>query len=132
MYLFVEFLDGVPVEVEVLGDILDGGVSTVASDADGEALGEVRVVGEPFESFAFHGIAPPTCNATDGELQVDASPAAVEIAGLTRGLIVEGVMDGATLSAGGFLRSRRSGMTAAERSPKTPWMCVLGTNPGKA
>ena len=58
--LLVEFLDGMPVEVEVLRDILDGGESAVASDTDGESLGEVWIVGEPIEPFAFHVPALPT------------------------------------------------------------------------
>jgi len=100
--LFVEILDGLPVEVEVFGDILDGGEATVTSDADGEAPRVSRVVGEPIESFAFHDAAYPTEDASAGELQVNATPATIEIADLTRVLIVEGPVFGPTHSAGGF------------------------------
>jgi hypothetical protein len=118
--LFVEFLDGVPVEVEVLGDILDGGEPAVASDADGEASGRAGVVGEPVESFAFHGAAHLAEDAPAGELQVDAPPAAVEVADLARVLIVEGPMVGSTHSAGSFFRRRLREMTTAKGSPNMP------------
>ena len=111
--LLVEFLDGVPVEVEVLGDVCDGGEPAIASDADGEATGVAGVVGEPVESFAFHGLALPTGDAANGELQMDATPAAVEIANAAKLLIVERAVDGSTHSTGGFFRRRSSGMTTA-------------------
>ena len=102
-----------PVEVQVLGNVLDGGQAAVAADADGEALGVVRVVGEPVEAFAFHGVAVPTVDAANGELQVDASAAAIEVADLSEGLIVEGAMAGAAHSAARFFRRRRREMTTA-------------------
>ena len=111
--LLVEFLDGVPVEVEVLGDILDRGEPAVTSDADGEAVGVARIVGEPVESFAFHGTTPPAGDAADGKLEVDASSAAVEIADGSRVVIVEGAMAGAAVAAECFFRSLRREMTTA-------------------
>jgi hypothetical protein len=111
--LLVEFLDGMPVEVPVLGNVLDGGEATVAADPDGEALGVVRVVGQPVEAFAFHGMAPATADASDGELQVDAPAAAIEVAYPSKGLVVEGAMAGAAPATAGFFRRRRRAMTTA-------------------
>ena len=105
--LLVELLDGVPIEVQVLGHVLDGGDPAVAADAEGEALGVKRVVGEPVEAFALHGLALPAEDAADGEFQVDAPAAAVEVADPSRGLIVEGAMAGAAHSAACFFRRRR-------------------------
>jgi hypothetical protein len=126
----VEILDRVPVEVPVLGHVLDGGQPTVAADADGEALREVGVVGQPVEAFAFHGLAHPTGDAPDRALQVDAAATAVEVADSSRGLIVEGAMAEAAHTADGFFRRRRRVMTTASGSPKTPRMVAAGSKPG--
>ena len=102
-----------PVEVQVLGHVLDGGEAAVAANPEGKALGVVRVVGQPIEAFAFHGLAVATEDASDGELQVDAPAAAIEIAYLSKGLIVEGALAGTTQAAAGFFRRRRREMTTA-------------------
>ena len=50
--LLVELLDGVPLEEQVLGRVLDGGDPAVASDPEGKAPSVMRVVGDPVEAFA--------------------------------------------------------------------------------
>jgi hypothetical protein len=130
--LLVEVLDRVPVEVPVLGHVLDGGQPTVAADADGEALREVGVVGQPVEAFAFHGLAHPTVDAADRALQVNAAATAIEVADPSWGLIVEGAMAEAAHAAACFFRRRRREMTTAHGSPKTPRMVAAGSKPGNA
>ena len=109
----VEVLDGVPVEVPVLGNILHRSDATVATDPDGEALSEVRVVGQPVEVFAFHGLALATENASDRELQVDAAATAIEVTDPSRGSIVEGSMAEAADATACFFRRRWRAMTTA-------------------
>jgi hypothetical protein len=103
----------VPVEVPILGNILNGGHTTVATDPDGEAPGELRVVGQPVEAFAFHGLTHSTGDAADRELQVDAAATTVEVADATRGLVIEEAMAGAAYAAGRFFRRRRRVTTTA-------------------
>jgi len=111
--LFVEILDRMPFEVEVLGDILHGGDSAVASDTNGEAMGVAWIVGQPIETFAFHGITRSAVDASNGDVKVDASSSGIEVADVARGLVVERVMDDAADAAGGFFERRRSGITTA-------------------
>jgi hypothetical protein len=111
--LLVEVLDGVPLEELVLGDILDRGEATGASDPNGEALSVMGVVGEPVEAFAFHGLALPTEDAADRDFRVDAPAAASEVADPAPGLIVERPVAGAAVTAAGFFRRRRRAMTTA-------------------
>jgi len=111
--LLVEVLDRVPLEEQVLGHVLDGGDPAVASDPEGKAPGVVRVVGDPVEAFAFHGLALPAEDPADGDFQVDASAAAVEVADAAQGLIVERPMAGAALTATRFFRRRRRATTTA-------------------
>lgn len=111
--LFVEVLDGVPVKVEVFGDILDRGQSAVAADADGEAMSVTRVVGEPVEVLALHGITQAASDATDRPLEVNAPAAGIEVADQSSSLVVEVPVEGATDSADRFFERRRSGITTA-------------------
>lgn len=111
--LFVEIFDGVPVEVEILGDIGNSCEATTASDPSGETSGEVGIVGEPVESLAFHGVALTTVNPSNGELEIDATATAIVVAYPANGLIVERTMSDTALSAECFWGRRRSVMTAA-------------------
>ncbi len=56
--LLVQLLDGVPVEEEFLGHLLDRGLATAPAHEEGKAFGVERVVGEPVQAFVFHGLAP--------------------------------------------------------------------------
>ena len=53
-------LDRIPVEVEFLGDILDGGLATAPPHVVGRALGLERVVRQEVRTLALHGAAPRT------------------------------------------------------------------------
>jgi hypothetical protein len=56
--LLVQFLDGVPIEEEFFGHLLDGCLATAAAHAEGEALGVQRIVGQPVQAFGFHAPTP--------------------------------------------------------------------------
>jgi len=100
--LLVEIFDSMPVEVAVLGDILDGGETAKASDADGVAVGIKRIIRQPFESFPFHSPTLATGDAANEKLEVDTPSAAIEVADVAEGLVVEGTMDSPTHSTGRF------------------------------
>jgi len=111
--LFIEVSDRVPIEVKLLGNIGDGRGSAMASDLDCEASGEVRVVGEPVEAFAFHGLALSARDPTYGEFEVDAASSTIEVAHLANDLIVEGVARRAAVTANRFSGRRWSVSTTA-------------------
>ena len=56
--LLVQLLDGMPVEVQFLGDRLDGALPAASAHVEGEPLGVERVVGQPVQPLALHAAAP--------------------------------------------------------------------------
>ncbi len=52
--LLIQLLDGVPIEEEFLGHLLEGGVATASANQEGEPLGVQRVVGEPVQPLVLH------------------------------------------------------------------------------
>ena len=56
--LLVQLLDGVPIEEEFLGHLLDGRLATATAHEEGEPLGVERVVGQPVEAFVLHAATP--------------------------------------------------------------------------
>jgi hypothetical protein len=77
--LFVQFLDGVPIEVQFLGHFLDGGRAATSAHEESEPLGIQWVVGEPVEPFAVHASTPRTQGPSEMENEVDALVATGEI-----------------------------------------------------
>jgi len=128
--LLVQLLDGVPVEEQVLGDLLDRRRAAAATDEEGEPLGVQRVVGQPVQALAFDTAAPRAQHPADGEVEVDALVAAVQIAGATGPLIVVGAEDLPADAAERFFRRRRRVTTTAPGSPNSPRTCCRGTKPG--
>jgi hypothetical protein len=64
--LLVQLLDGMPVQVQFLGDVLNGTRPATPADEPGKPLGIERVVGKEVETLALHLAAasasnPPTC-----------------------------------------------------------------------
>ena len=57
--LLVQRLDRIPVQVQLLGDILDRGAATAPADVVGKPLRVERVVAEKVEPLALHGPAVP-------------------------------------------------------------------------
>ena len=163
--LLVQLLDGVPVEVQFLGDRLDGALPAPPPDIEGEPPGVERVVRRPVEPFALHASAPAAVDPSYREVEEDPPVATSDVADAAWSLVVEGAMSSAADSAdrffrgeiggkplrgpifrrgGGqkgvpapsdfchpsFFRRRRSVMTTAQGSPKTPRTSAIGTKPG--
>jgi len=105
--LLLQLLDGVPVEVKLLGDILDGGGSAATPHVEGEALGVARIVGQPVELLALHLVAREAGDAAHDELEVDAPVAAREVANPMDLLIVEGPVPSSTDTTRRFFRRLR-------------------------
>ena len=126
--LLVQLLDGLPIEVQLLGDGLDGTIPATPADIEGEPLGVERVVGQPVETFGLHAATPPTIDPANREVEVDAPVATGEVAHAARSLVVD--VGAAPHTPQAFFRRRRSGMTTAYGSPKMPWTPARGTKPG--
>jgi hypothetical protein len=100
--LLVEFLDGVPVQVQLLGDRLDGALSAPPAHVEGEPLGVEGIAGQPVEPLALHATAPRAIDPADRELEIDSAVAAGEVAHAARPLIVEAAVRGPAGPAASF------------------------------
>src|SRR5262249_28675131 len=88
--LLVQFLDGLPVEGQFLGDGLDGALSPAPTHVEGEPLGVKGIVCQPLQSLALHAAAPSAPEPANRELEVDPLVATGEIAHQPGTLVVEG------------------------------------------
>jgi hypothetical protein len=113
----VEFLDGVPIEPQLLGHHLHGGIVTASADKESKPLRVIRQRGQPIEPFGPDGTATPAVHTPNTQSQKDSLVAAREIANQAWTLIVEPAMLLPTLSADRFFRRRRSGRMMASASP---------------
>jgi hypothetical protein len=119
--LLVQFLDRLPVEVQFLGDGLDGALPAAPAHVEGEPLGAKGIVGQPLQPLALHAAAPPAPETANRELEVDPLVATGKIPHQPRTLVVEGPPRLPTHATARFFRRRRRGMTTTYGSPKIPW-----------
>ncbi|MEX3583506.1 MAG: hypothetical protein VB137_14780 [Burkholderia sp.] len=128
--MLVEILDRMPVQVQLVGYILDRAFPTAAANVPREPLRVVRVAGKEAQPLALHPVVALTSNVSHLELQVDAQVAARQIA-CTRLLAIVARTYSVASSAGCVFERRTSAMTGATRSPNTPWISSRGRNLSK-
>ena len=128
--LLVQLLDGMPVEVQLLGNRPDGALPAAPPHVEGEPFGVERVVRQPLQLFALHAATPRAIDPANRELEIDPPVAARDVAHAARPLVVEGARSAPADPAARFFRRRRSVMTTAHGSPKTPRTPASGTKPG--
>ena len=129
--LFLEVLDRLPVEMQLLGERLDGRRLAAAPDVEREALGVERIVGEPIELLLFHLRAAPALDPPRLDLEEDSPVATREVSNPAHPPVVPTAVAPTANSAGCFFERRVSVMTRAMRSPNTPTTAGLGVKPGK-
>jgi hypothetical protein len=78
--LHLERFDCIPIEFQLLGDVADRGLPAATPDVEGKALGEVRIVRQKIQPFAFHRGASPARDAPHLQIQNDPKPGARQIA----------------------------------------------------
>ena len=69
MYCFSNGLDRVPVQMQLLSNILDRRGSASTTDVEAKALGVERIVCEEVQLFLLHLAAAHTIDAADFEIQ---------------------------------------------------------------
>jgi hypothetical protein len=106
--LLLPHLDPIPVDVEFLGNILDGGLATAPPYVVGKALGIEGVFRQEVEPLAFHLPATLTQYATHLDGGEDAYPATREIANVPRASVAPASLASTTASASDFLASNKS------------------------
>src|SRR6266571_589041 len=128
--LLVQLLHRMPVELQLLGDVIDRSAAASPADIEGKSLGVERIVRQKLETLALHLAAPAATHASHLELQEDAQAAGREIASAAKLAIIP---PGMLLSAGParrFFERRTSVTMRACGSPNTPRTSSTGRNPG--
>ena len=111
--LLLQRLDRLPVKIEFLGNVLDGGLATAPPHIVGKAFGIDGVVRQEVEPLALHVAATLALHATHLELQKDACVATREIANASRASVVPARLDSTTAAANVFFEHRTRVMTRA-------------------
>lgn len=128
--VFVEFLDRLPVKIQLLGHILDRARAAAPPDIEREALRVEGVVGQEVQLLALHGLASPAGHPSYLELEVDAHLAVGQIAHPTQPSVVPREVDRPTCSTERFFSRRVRRMRRACESRNSPWMVCRGRKPG--
>ena len=118
--LLVQCLDGLPVQVQFFGDILDGACATAPTHIPGESLGVERIVGKEIQVLPLHLAAASTQNSSHFEFQIDPRVATRQVAGSSRGAVVPARVRSATRLADSFFEPRTRVTMRAFESPNTP------------
>src|SRR5271157_597899 len=127
--LLVQLLDGVPVQLELLGHIPDRRATTAPADLEGKSLGVARIVGQELHTLTLHLAAMAAIDAPHLELQEHPHATARNIPHPARSAIVPARLLPATCVADCFFDRRTSVMIRAYGSPKTPRTCSTGRKP---
>jgi hypothetical protein len=129
--LHLQALDGAPIEMRLLGDILDRGHSAAAAHPEREPLRVERMVGQPAQAFLPHRATPAALHPPHRQLQVNPRIATRQIAHPPGPLIVERPMGFPADATRRFFRRRTSCTMRTCGSPNTPRTVANGWKPGK-
>src|SRR5262244_1305986 len=129
--LLVQLLDRLPVQVQLPGDIAQGGCATPPPDQEGEAFGIEGIGSQPGYALLLYGSTVLTPHTPALDLQIDPRVAAGEVAHPPHLAVVERPRRRAAEAATSFFLCRTSRTMRALGSPKTPRTVALGLKPGK-
>ena len=127
--LLVQFLDGMPIQMQFLGHVPDRAVSAAPADKPGKPLGVERIVGKEVESLSLHLAAALAENPSDLEFQIDPRVATGQIPNAPCRAVVPTRVRPTTFLADRFFERRTSVTTRAFESPKTPRTTSDGRKP---
>ena len=130
--LLLKPLDRVPVELELLGDVLDRGTAAAPADIEGEALRVERIGAKEAELLPLHLAATATEDTPHLEFEKHPCVAAGQIAHAPAFAVVPARVFLAAGATDCFFTRRLRVMTRAFGSPKTPRTVGSGRKPGKA
>src|SRR5262245_7940726 len=128
--LQVQRLDGVPVQRQLLRDILDRRSPAAPADKISKALGIERIVGQKGELFALHLATAAAVDPPYFQFQKYPSVAAGKIAHTADLSVVPAHLDVTATATSRFFERRLSVITRAFGSPKMPRTVGCGRKPG--
>ena len=128
--LLIQFLYGMPIQLQLLGNIPDRSAAAAATDVKSKSLGVERVVRQELQALALHLAALAASDAPHLEFQEYAQSAGRKIASPAKLAIVPPGMFSSTRPAGRFFERRTSVTMRACGSPNTPRTFSIGRKPG--
>lgn len=129
--LLVELLHRFPVEMRLLGHVLDRGGSAAPPNEEGKTLRVERVVRQPVELFTLHSAAVTTGDPANLHPEVHPPIPAGEVTNPAPSFVIVTLVPGAADAAFGFFRRRVRVTTTAFGSPKMPQISGLARKPEK-
>ncbi|MEI7875981.1 MAG: hypothetical protein WCK95_27930 [Alphaproteobacteria bacterium] len=128
--LLLQRLDRIPVEPQLLGNVLDRRLPATSTDIVGKALRVERIVGQKIEPLALHLATTAALHPPDLDLQENPRVAARQIANQPFTPVVPSRMNPPAAPADRFFARRANVMMRAFGSPKTPRTVGRGRKPG--
>src|SRR5450759_78610 len=129
--LLVQFLDGAPVQMQLVRHIRDRRCPTAPSDEESKAFCIKRAVRQPRKLLLLHRATAGAPYPPQFELQVDAGIAAGEITNAVKLAVVDAIHQRVADPAVGFFFRRSKRRTRAFESPNTPRVVAYGRKPEK-
>src|SRR5438309_3057171 len=130
--LLVQILDRMPIQLELLGHILDGRRATPSPHIVSKALGVKRIVRQKLQPLALHFATASTKHPANFQFQVYPRIAARQIPKLTNSAVVPTLLHAPAVATGSFFERRTRLTMRALGSPKTPRTVAVGRNPESA
>src|SRR5512139_134911 len=118
--LLFQSVDGLAVQMQFLGNILDRGGTATLAHVVGKSLRVERIVGQEGKLLLLHLAAPSARNTPDLQFQVDTRVATGKVSNQAEFAVVEGPVCRPATSADCFFCRRVRRMTRALGSPKIP------------
>jgi len=128
--LFLQSLDGRPVEFQLRRHRFDRGVRAAPTRVVGKPPGIQRMVRQPVQSFALHLATAPAGHAPQFELQRDPGVATGQVPHPPDFAVVPAVLHRAANAAQRFFERRTRVTIRAFGSPKTPRTVACRRKPG--
>src|SRR5437879_8336370 len=127
--LFLQRLDRVPVEPELLGDIEDRCLPAAAADIECKAFGEVRTVRQKIQPFALHCATTAARHPTHFDFENNPKASARQIANRSYPPVVPAVSNPPAAAANCFFERRSSRTIRTSGSPNTPRTVTFARKP---
>ncbi len=129
--LLLEFLDGVPLQMQLLRDVQNGRRATAPPHIERKSLRVARVVGKEVELLAFHRAATPARDAARLELQEDPHPSTREVPNPAQCSIADAAVNASAHPTDRVFERRTSLTIRRPESPTIPTTVCRGRKPGK-
>src|SRR5208283_1232075 len=124
-------LDGLPVQVQLCGDVADRASATAPAHVQGKPLRMQGVLDQKVQPLALHRATLPAVDPTHLQIEVNAVIGAGQIPDPPAPSVVPAAIRRAAGAADRFFPRRTRVTSRAPGSPNSPWIRCTGRKPGK-